>query len=155
EQMAGPAAGGWPPENSVAMDLDELYQRLGEGGLEYGPAFEGLRAAWRRGEEVFAEVELPEDLKEQAGRFALHPALLDAALHPAVLVSAELAASDTPSALAPFRWEGVGLGGAGASAARVTLTHGGEGNALSATLFEESGRPIARIGSLSLRELPR
>ena len=25
-------------------------------GFEYGPAFQGLHAAWRRGEELFAEV---------------------------------------------------------------------------------------------------
>ena len=36
------------------------YGRLAEVGFEYGPAFEGLTAAWRDGEDVYAEVELPE-----------------------------------------------------------------------------------------------
>ena len=42
------------------------------------PAFRGLTAAWRRGDEVFAEVRLPEPA---GGGFAVHPALLDAAMH--------------------------------------------------------------------------
>ncbi len=36
---------------------------------------------WRRGEEIFAEVALPDEQREEAARFGLHPALLDAALH--------------------------------------------------------------------------
>ena len=35
-------------------------------GFEYGPAFQGLRAAWRRGEELFAEVELSSEQRDGA-----------------------------------------------------------------------------------------
>jgi NADP-dependent 3-hydroxy acid dehydrogenase YdfG len=38
-----------------------------------GPAFQGLRAAWRAGDEILAEVALDEQAAEQAGRFGLHP----------------------------------------------------------------------------------
>ncbi|MDW4903684.1 polyketide synthase dehydratase domain-containing protein, partial [Streptomyces californicus] len=61
----------WPPAGAEAVDLAGFYE-----GLEYGPEFQGLRAAWRRGEEVFAEVAV-----EDAGGFGLHPVLLDSALH--------------------------------------------------------------------------
>ena len=61
--------------------LAGLYAGLAARGYGYGPAFRGLRAAWRRGEEVFAEVALPEEAAADAGPFGLHPALLDAALH--------------------------------------------------------------------------
>ena len=44
--------------------------------------FQGVRAVWRRGEEFFAEVALPEETA--ASGFGLHPALLDAALQPAL-----------------------------------------------------------------------
>ena len=60
------------------LPLDGLYDALADAGLRYGPAFQGLRAVWRRGEEVFAEVRpgrLPAD------GFGVHPALLDAVLH--------------------------------------------------------------------------
>ena len=69
----------WPPEGAVAVDVSDAYARLAGRGYEYGPAFRGLRAMWRRGEEVFAEVALPEGV--DLGGFGIHPVLLDAALH--------------------------------------------------------------------------
>ena len=47
-------------------------------GLDYGPAFLAVRAAWLRGGRAFTEVSLPEGQRAQAEAFGLHPALLDA-----------------------------------------------------------------------------
>ena len=49
----------WPPPGSAAVDLSGFYPALAETGLAYGPCFQGVRAAWRRDGEVFAEVALP------------------------------------------------------------------------------------------------
>ncbi|WP_218038963.1 polyketide synthase dehydratase domain-containing protein, partial [Acrocarpospora pleiomorpha] len=58
----------WPPHGASVIELDGLYDRLAEGGLGYGPVFQGLRAAWRgAGGEVFAEVALPEQAHSEAG----------------------------------------------------------------------------------------
>ena len=38
------------------LEVDDLYERLADAGVEYGPAFQGLVAAWQTGEDVFAEV---------------------------------------------------------------------------------------------------
>src|SRR5205085_2921328 len=75
----------WPPEGAVPADTSRLYQDLAAAGYRYGPAFRGLRAAWRRHDDVFAEVALPEDTAVGAGSFGLHPALLEAAWHAAWL----------------------------------------------------------------------
>ena len=40
----------WPPAGATAMDVTDAYERLAARGYEYGPAFQGLRAMWRRGE---------------------------------------------------------------------------------------------------------
>ncbi|MBO3682732.1 type I polyketide synthase, partial [Streptomyces sp. NEAU-YJ-81] len=72
--------GVWPPVGAESVDVSGEYVRAAENGLEYGPAFQGLKRAWRRDGEVFAEVELPEGERERAGQFGLHPALFDAAL---------------------------------------------------------------------------
>ncbi|MDT0447467.1 polyketide synthase dehydratase domain-containing protein, partial [Streptomyces johnsoniae] len=69
-------SGTWPPAGAEAVPLSGFYERLAQDGYEYGPAFRGLRAAWRRGEEIFAEVRLPEE--RHGDDFDLHPALLDA-----------------------------------------------------------------------------
>jgi polyene macrolide polyketide synthase len=59
----GPADTGdlaaWPPPGAEPVELGDVYERLARtGGQEYGPAFQGLRAMWRRGGELFAEVAL-------------------------------------------------------------------------------------------------
>src|SRR6266536_2280392 len=84
----GPAVGGagrelrdWPPAGARELELGGLYEGLAEAGLVYGPGFQGLVAAWERGEERYAEVRLPEERAGEAGGYGLHPALLDAALH--------------------------------------------------------------------------
>ncbi len=69
----------WPPTGAVSVALDDFYPGLAKHGLSYGPVFQGVRAAWRRGEELFAEIALPQDVAVDG--FGLHPALLDAALH--------------------------------------------------------------------------
>ncbi len=45
------------------------------------PPSRACSAAWRDGEEIYAEVSLAEEQAAEAERFGLHPALLDAALH--------------------------------------------------------------------------
>ncbi|MFL6123264.1 type I polyketide synthase, partial [Actinophytocola sp.] len=74
--------GAWPPPGAVEADLTDLYSALADGGFEYGPAFRGLRRAWRTPEgALYAEVALPAEpatLRTDAARYCLHPALLDA-----------------------------------------------------------------------------
>ena len=94
-EVASAAVQTWPPPDGEPVAVDELYDGLTERGLEYGPAFQGLRAVWRRGEEVFAEVALGEDRRAEAGSFGLHPALLDAALHAVAAVGRGRTASRT------------------------------------------------------------
>ncbi|MFC0596903.1 SDR family NAD(P)-dependent oxidoreductase, partial [Streptomyces palmae] len=141
-QPAWEAAGAWPPAGAVPVDLTGLYERLAADGLGYGPAFQGLRAAWRAGDEVLAEVRLPREQDQDAERFGLHPALLDAALHTCLIDGAE-------QVILPFSWTGVGLYADGANAVRVRMTRtGGE---VSLTLTDAAGGPVAVIDALATR----
>ncbi|GAB3844863.1 hypothetical protein GCM10027610_060050 [Dactylosporangium cerinum] len=135
------AAGAWPPPGAVPVDVAGIYDRLGRSGLHYGPAFQGLRAVWRAGEALLAEVELPSEAAT-AG-FGLHPALLDAALHPA-------ADGDDQVLRLPFAWRGVALHAAGAGTVRVRLTPDGP-DAVSLAIADETGAPVASVGSLATR----
>src|SRR3954454_10625908 len=110
-----PALDQWPPPGAEPLGLEGFYEQAGELGLDYGPAFQGLRAAWRRGPELFAEVELGPEQAAEAERYALHPALLDAALH------SHLLADGDGQAGVPFSFRGLALHRAGAAAARVRL----------------------------------
>ncbi|MFG3014274.1 SDR family NAD(P)-dependent oxidoreductase [Streptomyces cinerochromogenes] len=137
----------WPPAGATALDLDGLYDRLAAEGLHYGPAFQGLRAAWQRGEELFAEVALDGEQHDSARAFGLHPALLDAALH-ALGLGTFPGAPDTASL--PFSWHGVSLYAAGAVAARVRLAPAGPGT-VTVEVADQAGRPVLTAGSLALR----
>ncbi|MFH9619485.1 SDR family NAD(P)-dependent oxidoreductase, partial [Streptomyces pratensis] len=142
----------WPPEGAVAVPVDGLYDHLTSIGYAYGPVFQGLRSAWRHGDEVFAEVALPEATEPGAGRFGLHPALLDSALH-AMGLSTSHDSTDDDSVgrnRLPFAWNDVTLYAAGADALRVRITPK-DTDGVSLTLAGPSGEPVATIESLVLR----
>ncbi|MEU1630995.1 type I polyketide synthase [Streptomyces sp. NPDC020096] len=135
----------WPPKNADAIDVAPLYGELLAAGLDCGPLFQGLTAAWRRGDEVFAEVRLPQDADTTA--FRLHPALLESAAHAALL--------DRPAGapLAPSVWHGVSLYAVGATELRVRITPEA-GETVSLRLADGTGAPVASVENLALRPLP-
>ena len=59
-QVPGFDFAAWPPPGAEALGTGDLYERLASGGLEYGPGFQGLRGAWRLGQDVYADVALPD-----------------------------------------------------------------------------------------------
>ncbi|HEX4702462.1 MAG TPA: type I polyketide synthase, partial [Pseudonocardiaceae bacterium] len=135
--------GTWPPRDADEIDVTDLYDRLADNGFDYGPTFRGLHRAWRRHDEVFAEVQLPEEQHTDAARFGLHPALLDAALH-------TVAFAGRDSGVLPFSWTGVTLHASGATALRVRLAPNGS-DAVSVEVADPGGRPVASVESLVLR----
>ena len=141
----------WPPEGAEAVGVADLYPRLAAIGFEYGPAFQGLTAAYRRGEELFAQIELAEAEAEAAGAFALHPALLDAALHGALLGALDREGEASPGL--PFAWSELSLLGEGRSQARVRIAPTGRAEEISLQLFDADGAPLASLGSLASRPL--
>ncbi|WFB11173.1 SDR family NAD(P)-dependent oxidoreductase [Streptomyces sp. LX-29] len=155
----GAAASVWPPAGARAVDLDALYELLAEAGLAYGPAFQGLRGAWRHGADLLAEVRLPEAQAEEAGRFGIHPALLDAALHTLGLglgaagdgVPGVARPKERPAARLPFVWRGVTVHAPGAEALRVRLSPLADREAVAIEAFDEVGRPVASVDALALR----
>ncbi|MGD3110464.1 type I polyketide synthase, partial [Streptomyces sp. YGL11-2] len=140
----------WPPANARPVDLDGFYDRMADTGFGYGPLFQGLRAAWRSGDDVYAEVALPQAADADAtASFGIHPALLDAALHAAAF--ADL--GETARGGLPFLWQDVTLHASGATTVRVKLTPVDD-DAVAIAVADTTGAPVASIGSLVLRTLP-
>ncbi|KAB8159587.1 SDR family NAD(P)-dependent oxidoreductase, partial [Streptomyces sp. 3MP-14] len=146
EQEATPAEEltAWPPPGAEPLDVTDLYGGLADAGFGYGPAFQGLTAAWRDGDDLYAEVALPEDVDPEG--YAVHPALLDAALH--VLA---LRPSEVPRL--PFAWSGARLWGVAGGSARVKATPTGE-ETVALTLADPSGKPLLTVAELRLRAVP-
>ncbi|WP_432116494.1 type I polyketide synthase [Streptomyces sp. S1] len=136
----------WPPAGAVEVDVEGAYERLVEQGYDYGPAFQGLRRSWRRDGEVYAEVVLPEEQHADAGRFTLHPALLDATLHAVMLKALE----DASDPALPFSWGGVTVHATGAAELRVRFVSTGP-DTVSLVIADAAGKPVAEADSLLWR----
>jgi acyl transferase domain-containing protein/D-arabinose 1-dehydrogenase-like Zn-dependent alcohol dehydrogenase/acyl carrier protein len=150
--VLAPDAEGWPPPGAVAVDIDDLYGRLAERGLDYGPAFQGLQAVWRREDTLFAQAAvMDDDDVAQPDRFCLHPALLDSVLQASALGAAQ---EDAGPVKLPFSWSGVSLRASGARSLRARLTPCGE-DAVSLVVGDEHGSLVATVDELALRPLSR
>ncbi|HEX4609584.1 MAG TPA: polyketide synthase dehydratase domain-containing protein, partial [Urbifossiella sp.] len=165
----------WPPPRAVPVEVDDLYAELSAAGYEYGPSFRGLRAAWRREGELFADIELPDGVT--AAGYGVHPALLDAALHVLALRDSAAGGPFRPEGepggiLVPFSWDGAVLHAEGASALRVAISGtatggtatggtatGGSGpggeaaRTVSVRCADPAGRPVFSARSLTVRPL--
>jgi acyl transferase domain-containing protein/thioesterase domain-containing protein len=136
------AAAPWPPPAAEALDPELAYDRLAELGLELGPACRCLRAAWRDGEDLLAEVALGEDEQAGSARFNVHPALLEAVAAAAL----QLDAGSTEEPTLPRRWRGVSAA-ARSSPMRVRISNDGDGARLFAC--DEGGAPLLTVESLA------
>ncbi|WP_421109827.1 SDR family NAD(P)-dependent oxidoreductase [Streptomyces sp. NEAU-S77] len=167
DRPAPEPSGTWPPPGAEPVDADGFYARAAADGYAYGPAFQGVRKLWRDGPDVLAEVALPETAGE-CGGFGIHPALLDAVLHPAALLTGQPPGQDDEGRMwLPFTWNGVSLWAAGATTVRVRLSPDernaeGEGDAdggrdadgeraLRVTVADAVGDPVLTVDSLVLR----
>ena len=164
----------WPPAGGISIELGGFYAGLQARGYGYGPSFQGLREAWRVGDEVYGRAVLPEALSDSADAYGLHPALLDAALHVLGLAAGGEAGvlggdgagnsngngngdgnNSDGQVLLPFEWSEVTLlaGGARELRVRASVERRGDGEALARLrLADGQGRVVARIGGLRLRQ---
>ena len=140
----------WPPEGAEPLDADLLYDRLAAHGREYGPSFQGVTVAWRNGEEIYAEISLPEERFSEEERFGIHPALLDSAFHAAAFVAAD-GSRGNPEGRLPFSWRGVSLAAAGAAELRVRIAV--HDNGFSLDLADAEGAPVAHFADVASRPI--
>ncbi|MBB5801448.1 acyl transferase domain-containing protein/acyl carrier protein [Saccharothrix ecbatanensis] len=142
----------WPPANAEPVAVSELYALLNRNAhfmdtvFEYGPAFRAVQSAWRVGDDVFADLALPE-VAGSADGFAIHPALFDSALHGG-LGKLDLG-EESPSGL-PFSWSGVQLARFGLTRMRVRISLP-DPTSLRLDLAGEDGLPLACLRRLDVR----
>ncbi|WP_328407813.1 type I polyketide synthase [Nocardia sp. NBC_00403] len=136
------------PPSEDATPAGALYDQLASLGLDYGPAFHGVRRTWRDGDDVLADVQLPAEVGADAARFGVHPALLDAALHAAVdELSADLRPGTAPL---PFAFHGVRLYRRAATAVQVRIRRTGT-DSVRLELCDDAGILVATVESLQTR----
>jgi epothilone polyketide synthase D len=137
----------------LPVEVTAVYAACRAMGLDYGPAFRGMRSLWRGKDQALAEVEssaLPLD-----ETFGLHPALLDAGLQTALgLLDVATLRGEV---LLPFEIERYVVH---ELRARRLVVHAqllepasADGLLVQLTLVEPSGRVIARVDGLHLRRM--
>lgn len=148
ERREQPEEGQWPPVGAAPVLVEDFYERAAAAGYGYGPAFRGLRAVWRHGRDLLAEVTLPEAAGEIGG-FGVHPALLDAALQPTLLTGP----LETGRLWLPFTWSGVSLHATGAAAVRVRISPRGErpDGGVRVRVTDSAGASVLTAESIVLR----
>ncbi|WP_407563209.1 SDR family NAD(P)-dependent oxidoreductase [Streptomyces sp. 184] len=153
ERMTAPAITDPPAADTAGtLEADEFYDELTERGYGYGAAFRGVQRVWREDDGLAAEVALPEPVRDGAGRFGMHPALLDAVLHTALAADGPATpdAGGATGVLVPFVLSGVTLGRSGATTVRVRVTPAGDG-AVRVDAVDPAGQPVLSVASLALR----
>ncbi|MEV6214041.1 SDR family NAD(P)-dependent oxidoreductase [Nocardia sp. NPDC051833] len=135
----------WPPVGAVALPIDSAYDELLDAGYEYGPFFQGMQAAWQRGDELFAEVALPE--RRDAQGFGIHPALFDSALHVGILQARRQGEIDAPEL--PFSWNQVQIHAPGAAEVRVRIARQQGRHVVQ--IADTDGNPVLSVGALVSR----
>ena len=146
----------WPPAGAEPISIEELYDEVAARGIEYGPAFTVLRAAWWHGEALLAEIALDEGEREEALAYGAHPALLDGALQllgASLLGEAGEGDQRTQSvAYLPFSFSGVEFHAPGASSLRALILPLSS-DTVSLVVADEAGRPVVSMEALMMREV--
>ncbi|KFE71838.1 SDR family NAD(P)-dependent oxidoreductase [Hyalangium minutum] len=102
---------GTPPRVDLQALQARCQQRIGKAalyegfravGLEYGPSFQCVEELWVHGREVVGELRLGAQAAPELEHFALHPSLVDAALHTLQGLTAGESSNGEPQTLIPF-----------------------------------------------------
>jgi acyl transferase domain-containing protein/acyl carrier protein len=153
----------------------EHYQIQIQHGLQYGPSFQGVDQVWLGEGEALGRLVTPPAVAAQAGRYQLHPALLDSCLQvmsaASQSVSSQLGLDDSspylPVEMAAIRcWNRPGTElwaharlRLSDTAAFSSATNGDHGPAESLlcdlTLFQDNGELVAEVRGLRTQRLPR
>ncbi|GAA0223784.1 type I polyketide synthase [Cryptosporangium japonicum] len=136
----------WPPPGAEPRPVDGHYPRLRGLGVDYGPAFQGVRAVWQLGDDTYAEVVAPDVVAHDAGWTGPHPALLDAVLQVRELVPG----ADPDQARMPYSWEGLTVSAADDGTLRVRISPAGP-DRFRVTATTADGRPVLSVAAFASR----
>ena len=140
------------------LSVDDLYDRLSEVGLEYGPTFRGIRELYLGHHETLTKVQLPDGLENV--QYAMHPAFLDACLHiyPLVLDGVKKVGTDRrnsylPISLTGFRCYQDKVDEAWAHTTLRSVEKDGT-QVVDIRVYDMAERPVAELDGLAVRLLP-
>ncbi|MGX1133672.1 acyl transferase domain-containing protein/short-subunit dehydrogenase/acyl carrier protein [Streptomyces glaucescens] len=130
----------WPP-TAPPLNLTGLYEHLADHGYTYGPTFQNLTHAWH--DPHTGTLHTQTTVPPSTGH-TIHPALLDATLHPLLQL--------TTTPRLPFTLTGVTLHATNATHLHTQLTPTGP-DTYTLTATDPQGAPVLSISELALRKV--
>ncbi len=133
------------------LDPHALYEELRERGLEFGPAFRGVTALRRGGDDAIGTIAATED----DARYRIHPALLDAAIQ--VVGAAARDRTGQGELYMPVAVAGASVfPGAAAPVRSHARLHAADDQKVEATvrMYDARGRAVAVLDRLRFRRVP-
>lgn len=144
------------------IDVSDYYDTMRAFNADYGPAFRGIVALQQAPFEALADVQLPENLRESASAYRMHPALLDACLQLApAAIGFDTAEGATEGGYVPVGISRVRVYRPGASAVWCHFsvpndTVAGQPTvSCTVTVTDAAGDVIATLDGLTLRHVSR
>ncbi|MFD4433052.1 type I polyketide synthase, partial [Nocardia sp. NPDC058497] len=141
----------WPPVDAEPVDTHWIPDQVARvAGLEYGASFIGVDAAWRRGDTVFSEVTLNQEIP--ATGFQLHPALFDMVTHAGLVCLVWPDAKRNPAEVElPFQWGATQFHATSkVTTLRVLAIQRGS-DAISVVAVDRDGTPVLSIDEVAMR----
>lgn len=147
---------------SHELEVAAFYDELQANGFEYGPGYRTVQRLWQGEAEALGLTSLPASEMAEAGRFLVHPALLDGCLQlvaAALPTNSRVASPD--SLLLPVAMERIQVHAIGPTSGwahvRLAAVPAGVSEALMADLrlFDDDGRLLAEIDGLRIVQASR
>lgn len=139
---------------SRSLAPQQVYEALAQHGLQYGPAFQGIRSYAQHGTSAVAEVTQAQEATD-GHSYVLHPALLDACFQVACVCASQAGLLPSGSVI-PTRIGKLTLAPSGGPIARciASAARAISGEVVVDLLLENSdGQPIGMVSQLALREM--
>jgi acyl transferase domain-containing protein len=139
-------------EGLVERDLDGLYDRIGSAGLRYGPRFRGLTGLFASDTTALGRIVVPIGDDAEAGRYRLHPAVLDACIQVAAAFVADETLLWLPTGVDRLVTYGP-LPGRVWSRAKWHGRRGDGETVMDLEVVDDNGRILAELDGVRLRAL--
>ncbi|MEV0637360.1 amino acid adenylation domain-containing protein [Streptomyces sp. NPDC050619] len=141
------------------MTGEDYYRRVEETGFSYGPSFQAVERLATGTGEALARLVIPPHLREGAGAYRFHPALMDAALQTAGSIPSGESDSNRPAYLPYFVGAVELTAGRLPDACHAYARRTDDGSSAGLRVFDilladEDGTVLARIERFTLRALP-
>ncbi|HEY0139905.1 MAG TPA: SDR family NAD(P)-dependent oxidoreductase [Thermoanaerobaculia bacterium] len=138
----------------VTKSKAELYALLEEHGLAYGSSFQVIESCVLNEREIVAELKLPEEVRDTAGNYELHPSMMDGVFQ-AITVLSLLGLQRLGEQFIPFYLESAEIVSPTTDRCLVyaTVKDGGKLPAFHASLSDAEGNVLVDVRNLQKRPI--